>query len=204
MSGTTPETSSEPYHRLMNNYLDEQLKEPYLDPEKQHIDENLENQLDYSADDSVSNSFGSPNCKPSDGLFHYKKGAIFSSRTKRTTIPTSSIGWLDSFDEKENNEQDHNLTITSLSNHPVKFVNGLPTVVTRATPTKFYCLKCNHKGTTKVRERMGKGAWILSSVLFLTLFWPCLAVVCCSNKCKDYVHECPRCGHVVGKKRFIL
>jgi len=204
MSNPTPETSSEPYHKLITNYLDEQQKEPCISSKPLDLNPDLENeQLDYSADDSISNSFNSPPDKPSDGLFHYKKGTTFSSRAKRTTIPTSSIGWLDSFDDKENSEQE-DLTMQSQNNHHLKFVNGLPTVVTRAGPTRFYCLKCNYRGTTRVKERMGKGAWILSSLFFLTFFWPCLAVVCCSKKCKDYIHECPRCGHVVGKKRFML
>jgi len=162
----------------------------------------VSNKLDYSADDSISNSIESPVKFNTQESFMQRTGTLFSGKTRRTTLPAGSLEWIYSSDE--NKEEQEKEIISSDGTHQKKFVNGLPTVVTRRHPTKFYCLKCGFQGVTRVKEKFGKGAWVLSSLLFITLFWPCLALVCCSKSCKDYIHQCPRCNHIVGKKRFII
>jgi len=156
--------------------------------------------LDYSADNSVSNSIDSPVKLEPPSSEHEKTGNLHSGKTRRATLQASSVDWLFTDDDKEADD----FYLERGTRDKRKFVNGLPTVVTRANPTKFYCIKCHYQGVTMVQEKFGKGAWILSGLLFVTLFWPCIAFVCCSKTCKDHVHTCPRCGNVVGKKRFIL
>jgi len=164
---------------------------------------NSNKQLDYSADYSVSNSMESPvKLDPHESYLH-KTGTLFSGKTRRTTLPTGSLEWI--YFSDDNKERENDIFSSEAGNiEQKKFVNGLPTVVTRRYPTKFYCVKCGFQGMTRVKEKFGKGAMVLSSLLFVTLLWPCLALVCCSKSCKDYIHECPRCKHIVGKKRFII
>jgi len=84
----------------------------------------------------------------------------------------------------------------------IKFVNGLPTVVKRRTTQKFHCLQCHFEGQTKVEYQISRSLMVIMAILFLTLFWPCLAYVACSKDWKDLVHSCPKCGHIVGKRRL--
>lgn len=91
---------------------------------------------------------------------------------------------------------------TSTLKSSVKFVNGLPTVVKRDTSHRFHCLKCSYEGQTKVEYKISRSLAIIMAILFLTLFWPCLAYVACSKEWKDLVHSCPKCGHIVGKRRL--
>lgn len=84
----------------------------------------------------------------------------------------------------------------------VKFVHGLPTVVKKNTSHKFHCLRCHYEGNTKVEYKISRSLAIIMVILFLTLFWPCLAYVACSKEWKDLVHSCPKCGHIVGKRRL--
>ena len=157
----------------------------------------------YSADGSISSLADSPvKVAPEEPIHYDKLASIISNKSRRQTMHTLSGDFSYLSDDNVDLEAGE-ISTMSMDNHK-KFVNGLPTVVNRrTTPSKFYCLKCNHQGTTVVKEKLGRGAWMLSTLFFLTLFWPCLAVVCCSRSCKDFVHECPNCGNVVGKKKFM-
>ena len=197
----------------MNNNLIEDSKEPYilikedsksqydLSPDPLSFSPSIPKKrvYDYSADDSISNVDSPAKTLPGEA-FQYKKAMPFTVLKKNQGSYVWSGEIPDSSDEKADQETLATLTMIPASK---KFVNGLPTVVTRKYPTKFYCVKCEYQGMTVIKEKMGKAAIILSTLFFFTLFWPCLAAVCCTRYCKDLIHECPNCGHIVGKRKFM-
>lgn len=98
--------------------------------------------------------------------------------------------------------KDDDLESQTTMKSSVKFVNGLPTVVTKDKPHKFYCIVCHYEGQTKMSYVMSKSLIMLSIVFLFTLFWPCLFYAMFSNRWKDIVHYCPKCNHVVGKRKM--
>lgn len=159
---------------------------------------------DYSADadGSVSSQTESPIKNFPEGSPTINKG-ISLIRPSRGHSSHKFVGdFSESSDERVDEE---GVTTMTQSGHYRKFVNGLPTVVKKKNKsTKFYCTKCHFQGKTRVKEQFGKGAAILSLLFFFILFWPCLVLICYTSRCKDFVHECPNCGHVVGKKKFLV
>ena len=157
---------------------------------------------DADADGSVSSHTESPIKSFHEGSPSINKGISILPHSKGH----SSHKFLGEFSESADERGDEEgVTAMTLAGHHRKFVNGLPTVVTRKNkPTRFYCTKCHFQGKTRVKEQLGKGAAILSVLFFFMLFWPCLVLICYTSRCKDFIHECPNCGHVVGKKKFLV
>lgn len=158
--------------------------------------------FDYSADNSVSSQTDSPVKTFPEGSPPNNKGISIIPNKKGQFLHKWLGDLSESADEKGDEE---GFATTGPAGHHRKFVNGLPTVVKRRkASTKFYCTKCHFQGKTRVKEEFGKGATILSVLFFFILFWPCLVLICYTSRCKDFIHECPNCGHVVGKKKFLI
>lgn len=159
---------------------------------------------DYSADadGSVSSQNESPVKNFPEGSPATNKGISLLPHTRGH----SSHKWLGDLSESSDEKGDEEGVATmTQSGRFRKFINGLPTVVKkRNKATKFYCTKCHYQGKTRVKEEFGKGAAILSILFFFILFWPCLVLICYTSRFKDIIHECPNCGHVVGKKKFLV
>jgi len=124
---------------------------------------------------------------------------VFFPQTGQNAPGNHDKGWAN--DVVSITDDDVEDSSSTLKNS-VKFVNGLPTVVKRRTTQRFHCLQCHYEGQTKVDYQTSKSLMIIMTILFLTLFWPCLAYVACSKDWKDLVHSCPKCGHIVGKRRL--
>jgi len=148
---------------------------------------NEESSVDFVEDESPLHS---PGRKKFGGLDTSDKPLSLDKTWKNEVLSITD----DKFDEEA-------FTSTSIKN-PVKFVNGLPTVVKKNTSHKFHCIKCHYEGYTKVQHKIGHALMIIMVVFLLILFWPCLAYLAWSKEWKDIVHSCPQCGHIVGKRRL--
>ena len=76
-----------------------------------------------------------------------------------------------------------------LEDQAAAFYDAQSRVVTTKLPVAVTCPHCQHHGLTKVTSRFGQGTW------FWAMFVCCFA--CCV--CRDAVHQCERCGRVIGK-----
>eukprot|EP00828_Plagiopyla_frontata_P007249 TRINITY_DN1337_c0_g1_i2.p1 TRINITY_DN1337_c0_g1~~TRINITY_DN1337_c0_g1_i2.p1 ORF type:complete len:152 (-),score=2.25 TRINITY_DN1337_c0_g1_i2:94-549(-) len=70
-------------------------------------------------------------------------------------------------------------------------------------PTIVYCTQCQQNVNTIVIYTLGAGSWLMVLLLFL-FFWPVMCLPCCLTSMQDAVHHCPSCGHVCGRKTFLL
>jgi len=124
---------------------------------------------------------------------------VFFPKTGQNAAGTHDKGWANDVVSITDDDVENSSSTLKSS---LKFVNGLPTVVKRKTTQRFHCLQCHYEGQTKIDYKTSKSLMIIMVILFLTLFWPCLAYVACSKDWKDLVHSCPKCGHIVGKRRL--
>ncbi|KAI9098580.1 LITAF-like zinc ribbon domain-containing protein [Phlyctochytrium arcticum] len=74
--------------------------------------------------------------------------------------------------------------------------DGVVFVDTRE-PLRMHCPYCNQTVITKVR-RESNGMTYCSSLLLCFVFWPCFFLPFCMDGCKDRVHSCPNCKHVLA------
>lgn len=160
---------------------------------------------DYSADNSIT-ILNSNEPSPRD-----ESGAQTPTTPLKNAIEFKHSGkkvffnkkWSDDTPSPPNEKVEEEPTAESFKHH-IKFVKGLPTVVTKPKSYKFYCLNCHFEGHTKLEHKISKSLIVLMVIFFITLFWPCLIYALCSNHWKDIIHYCPNCGHVVGKRKVTL
>ena len=65
-------------------------------------------------------------------------------------------------------------------------------------PIKVKCKKCHKVGVSRIQSELGVAAWTWCVLLapYLCVGLSCLYL----DSCRDKIHYCTRCGHVVGKK----
>lgn len=86
---------------------------------------------------------------------------------------------------------------TSMDEQPGN--SKLPTDASHSNyPVKIKCPKCHKVGVTRIQSELGTASWVWCVLLAP---FACAGLTClCIESCRDKVHFCLRCGHVVGKK----
>ncbi|XP_071126543.1 cell death-inducing p53-target protein 1 homolog [Mytilus edulis] len=69
----------------------------------------------------------------------------------------------------------------------------------RDSPVRTTCPSCNADVMTAISFEVGTMAWIVAGCLCLFGFWLCCFIPFLVDGCKDVVHTCPNCNHMVGK-----
>lgn len=65
-------------------------------------------------------------------------------------------------------------------------------------PIKVRCPKCGNVSMTRMSSEMGAAAWVWCVLLSP---FACAGISClCLESCRDKIHFCTRCSHIVGKK----
>ncbi|XP_063413490.1 cell death-inducing p53-target protein 1 homolog [Mytilus trossulus] len=69
----------------------------------------------------------------------------------------------------------------------------------RDSPVRTTCSSCNADVMTAISFEVGTMAWIVAGCLCIFGFWLCCFIPFCVDGCKDVVHTCPNCNHMVGR-----
>ena len=71
-------------------------------------------------------------------------------------------------------------------------------------PTAGVCATCNQMQTTRVSYEAGLCTWLSCAGLALIGCWlGCCLIPFCVDPCKDSIHNCGKCGSMVGKKSVV-
>ncbi|XP_002739648.1 lipopolysaccharide-induced tumor necrosis factor-alpha factor homolog [Saccoglossus kowalevskii] len=72
-------------------------------------------------------------------------------------------------------------------------------LIFRDTPLATHCHVCQTNVITKIKHDEGLLTWLIAGTLCLFGCWcGCCLIPFCIDECKNVVHSCPNCNHVVG------
>ncbi|XP_076070566.1 lipopolysaccharide-induced tumor necrosis factor-alpha factor homolog [Mytilus galloprovincialis] len=70
----------------------------------------------------------------------------------------------------------------------------------RDSPVRTTCPSCNADVMTAISFEVGTMAWVVAGCLCIFGLWlGCCLIPFCVDGCKDVVHTCPNCNHMVGR-----